>query len=138
MGFLKRGERNFFRIFQRFSQIFSAIFLSIFQNFHPKTSIFLPKRWEVFIGECGKIEGYVMEYLWTPGKRRIPVRGFFLRFGRNQVLGDVTLVCLCFNSGVCVCESIFLIFILGVITNYWFCIKCDWSPRDLIHFKLLN
>ena len=134
MGFIKRGERNFFRIFQRFFQIFSAIF----QFFHPKTSIFLPKRWEVFIGECGKIEGYVMVYLWIPGKRRILVRGFFPRFGRNWVLGDVTLVCLCFQGGVCVREPIFLIFILGVTANHWFCIKCDWSPRGLIHFKLLN
>ena len=37
----------------------------------------------------------------------------------------VTFVCLCLYGGVCVCESLFLIFILGVTTNHWFCIRCD-------------
>ena len=43
-----------------------------------------------------------------------------------------------YTVGVYVCESIFLIFILGVSTNHWFCIKCDWSPMSLIPFKLPN
>ena len=35
-------------------------------------------------------------------------------------------------------ESTFLIFILGVTTNHWFCIMYDWSPKSLIRFKLPN
>ena len=40
--------------------------------------------------------------------------------------------------GVSVCESLFLIFILGVPTNHFLCIRCDWSPMCLISFRLPN
>ena len=63
---------------------------------------------------------------------------YFFWFVAHWVIGDVTLVCLCLKGDVCVCESFFLIFILGVNTNHWFYIRCDWSLIYLIRFNFCN
>ena len=76
------------------------------------------------------VKGKSMRLVWT--------RNFVLRFSLTLGPWLCDSCVLVFLGGVCVCESLFLIFILGVTTNYWFCIKCNWSPRCLIHFKLPN
>ena len=51
--------------------------------------------------------------------------------GRGGLLHIGSLVtwlsCACVSKVGCVCVSFFLIFILRVATNYWFCIGCDQS-----------
>ena len=39
------------------------------------------------------------------------------------------------RGGGGVCESLVLNFILGVATNHWFYIRCDWSPMRLIRLR---
>ena len=75
----------------------------------------------------------------TPKKGKPFLRAFFFvyrtlgpwqRGSLCVCISRVNFVCVC----VCVCEVSFSYFILGVTTNYWFCIRCDWSPICLILF----
>ena len=60
---------------------------------------------------------------------------FSFWFIAQWVLNGVTLCVQVFLGwGVCVWKSFFLIFILRVTTNHWFCIRCDWSSIFLILF----
>ena len=55
--------------------------------------------------------------------RAFSLFSFGLLYIRSLVMW---FLCSCISRGeMCVCESLFHIFILGVSSNHWFCIRCE-------------
>ena len=72
-------------------------------------------------------------FMWTPPKI------FPLWVGHTLSPWQHDSLCACVSRvGYVYVNPFFLFYFLGAATNHWFCIRCDWSLRGLIHFRLPN
>ena len=104
---------------------------NLFENFFWKV------LWNLHFFLLSKIIYFLIVVVDTPKKEKKAYRRPFFLVYHTFGLWQHDSLCAYVSRVRRVCESLFLILCLGVATNHWFCIRCDWSPIFLILFSYL-